>query len=111
MLMDSDISAERYIISAGNFPYRDIFNMMAKALDRRAPRYKANNFMTGIVWRLSTLRNKLTGGNMLITKETANTAGSTCCYNNNKFLSAFPVFAYESMEDTIGRMARSFRFN
>lgn len=111
MLMDSDISAERYIISAGNYPYVDIFTMMAKALDRRPPRYKANNFMTGIVWRLSTLRNKLTGGSMLITKETATTAGSYCCYDNTKFLSAFPAFAYESMEDTIARMARSFRFN
>lgn len=111
MLMDSDISAERYIISAGNYPYRDIFTMMAKALDRRPPRYKANNFMTGTVWRLSTLRNKITGSNVVITKETATTAGSYSNFDNKKFLSAFPAFAYESMEDTISRMARSFRFN
>lgn len=109
MLMNSDISAERYIISAGNFPYRDIFTMMAAALNRRPPRYKANNLMTGVVWRLSTLRNKLTGGNMLITKETAATASSFSYYDNTKFLSAFPAFAYESMEETIARMARSFR--
>jgi nucleoside-diphosphate-sugar epimerase len=111
MLMNADISGERYIISAGNYPYRDIFTMMAKALDKRPPRYKANNLMTGIVWRLSTLRNKLTGSNMLITKETATTAGSHAHFNNTKFLSAFPVFAYEPMEDTIARMARSFRNN
>src|SRR6202012_3357226 len=32
MLMASDVEAERFIISEGNFSYRDIFTLMAHAL-------------------------------------------------------------------------------
>jgi dihydroflavonol-4-reductase len=37
MLMESDVEAERFIISAGNYAYREIFTRMAKALDKNLP--------------------------------------------------------------------------
>src|SRR2546430_12324933 len=45
-LMRSDISAERFIVSAGNFSYREIFTGMAQALGKKPPHIRATSFMT-----------------------------------------------------------------
>ncbi len=104
LLMNSDVEAERFIISGGNFSFREIFTLMAQALNKRPPRIAANSFMTGIAWRLSALLGKKN----MITKETANNANSMFYYNNQKLLSLFPAFSYTPMTDSIGLMARSF---
>ena len=88
MLMASDIEAERYIVSAGNFQYREIFTIMAKALDKKPPRFHANAFMTGLAWRLSKLKSLITGTNNLVTRETVNNAQICSYYNNEKLLGA-----------------------
>jgi len=108
ILMGSDVEAERFIISGGNFSYKEIFTFMARALHKKPPHIAANSFMTGIAWRLSALQKALLGKKTLVTKETANNANTRSFYNNHKFLSAFPAFSYTSLPDSIDLMARSF---
>jgi dihydroflavonol-4-reductase len=108
LMMHSGVSAERFIISAGNYGYRHIFTVMAEALDKKPPRRKASPIVTGIVWRLSSLRGRLGGGGNIITRETAANANSFSNYDNSKFLSHHPAFTYASIEETVARMARSF---
>ncbi len=107
-LMQSDIEAERFIISAGNYAYKDIFTMMANALGKKPPHIKASPFMTGLVWRFSMLKNALLGGTATITKETAQTAQNINKYNNSKLLKYLPAFHYTEMEVTIKRMAAAY---
>jgi len=111
LLMAADTEAERFIVCAGNIPYRDIFTMMATALQKRPPRYLANSFVTGMVWRWSTLQQRLTGRHPVITKETAASAQGFSYYNNQKLLQAFPAFRYTAIKATIENMARSYRDN
>jgi nucleoside-diphosphate-sugar epimerase len=108
MLMGSDIKAERFIVSAGNSSYREIFTFMANALHKKPPRYYANSFMTGLGWRLASLKSALSGSPSIITRETVNNSNSLCYYNNEKLLACFPDFSYAPLTETIGRMARSF---
>lgn len=108
MLMASDIAEERYIISAGNFSYKDVFTAMAGALKRRAPFKLATPFMTEIVWRAEVFKSRLAGKETTITKESARTAQSKSCYNNEKFLKQFPDFTYHKLPDTVQRMASAF---
>jgi nucleoside-diphosphate-sugar epimerase len=108
MLMESDIEAERFILSAGNFPYRDIFTMMAQSLDRKPPRYYANPFVTSLAWRASKLKGAILRKNVSITRETARNAHNFSYYNNTKFVQALPAFSYAPIEKTIENMARSF---
>src|SRR5690606_37979368 len=37
LLMKSDITGERFIVSAGNFSYKEMFTMMAEAMGRKPP--------------------------------------------------------------------------
>jgi dihydroflavonol-4-reductase len=105
MLMGSDIEAERYIVSAGNFPFRQIFSLMAETLHKKPPRIRASSFITGISWRLSRI---FSGKNAAITRETAIIAGSVSNYNNSKLLDAFPGFSYTPVNRVIEMMALSF---
>ncbi len=111
MLMAADVEGERYIVSAGNHPFREVFTMMAQALGKKPPRFHANSFITGIIWRLSLLFSKMTGTNAAITRETAAHAHSVSRYNNTRLLSAFPQFSYTSVSESISQMAASFISN
>ncbi len=108
MLMNSETEAERYIVSSGNFSYKEIFAEMAKALGKKQPRFAANSLMTGIGWRVSALLRSI-GINSLITRETASNANALSYYNNQKLFSVFPEFSYTPLPQTIAVMARSFQ--
>ena len=106
-LMNSNTEAERFIVSSGNFSYREILTQMADALQKKRPRFAASDWMTGIGWRISALLRTM-GANTLITRETACNANSFSFYNNQKLINAFPGFAYTPLRATIDVMARSF---
>lgn len=109
LLMHSNISEERYILSEDNYSYQEIFNLMAHSLQVKAPQKEATPFMAELVWRIDTLKATITGSNPLITKESARTAQAKNYYNNQKFLNAFPDFQYTPIAATIERMALDFK--
>jgi dihydroflavonol-4-reductase len=108
LLMDSEVEDERFILSAGNFSYREVFTKMAAALGRKPPRIKAARWMTGLVWRWNRLKS-IWGERSTVTKETARTARQQVFYENSKFLKAFPDFGYTPLEETLARAATAYR--
>ena len=103
LLMQSKITGERYIISAENVQYKNVFTQIATAFNKPAPHKKVTPFLAGIVWRLEALKGIFTGKNPLLTKETAATAQAVVHFDNTKFLNAFPEFKYRTIESTIKR--------
>ncbi len=108
LLMESDIDAERFILSAGNYSFKDIFTQMAKALGKKPPHIKAGSFLSGLIWRWNILRSFLTGANITVTKETAVTAQKKSIYNNQKLLKYLPDFQYTPINQTVIRMANEY---
>jgi len=100
-LMDSDISAERFIISSENITYKQLFDEITKQFGKKAPRRKVTPFLAAIVWRIEAIKAKLTGKDPLLTKETAHTAQSVIRYNNNKLLQFIPQFQYMPVRESI----------
>lgn len=109
LLMHSDVNQERYIISAGNFTYREVFAEMAQQLGVRGPYKYASPGMSELLWRLFYLKSKLFGGKPLITRETAHTAHAVYQFSNEKFLKEFPSFSYTPLKQTIARMSEAYR--
>ncbi len=105
LLMESEVTGQRYVLSADNMHYRDLFNSIATAFNKRLPYKKVTPFLAGIVWRLEALKGLITGKAPLLTKETAATAQAVVKFNNRKFLDAFPNFKYRNLEETIQRVA------
>ena len=100
-LTESNISSERFIISAANRSYRDIFNLIAKAFGKKQPHKKVTPTIAKIVWRLEALKHRFTGKEPLVTKETAASAMAKVSFDNSKLTKFLPDFSYHSIEETI----------
>jgi dihydroflavonol-4-reductase len=100
-LMDSDITAQRFIISAENKSYQQVFNLMAKAFNKKPPHKQVTPLIAKIVWRLEAIKSFFTKQDPLITKETAKTALAKVNFDNSKLLKYLPQFTYRKLEDTI----------
>lgn len=94
LLMNSKISGQRYILSAENLSYKEIFNSMAKCFGKKPPQKKVSPLMGEIVWRLEAMKAAFTGKKHLLTKETARTAQSAVYFDNSKILSVLPGFNF-----------------
>ena len=108
-LMKSDISAQRYIISGHNTPYRTIFNLIADAFKVPRPSKKVTPLLAAIVWRLEAVKAFFTGSSPLLTKETTLTAQAVVNFDNTKLLKALPDFSYTPLEETIHRVVEELR--
>ncbi|MGE5108804.1 MAG: NAD-dependent epimerase/dehydratase family protein [Sphingobacteriales bacterium] len=100
-LMESDISGEKFILSAENRTYRDMLTMAASAFGKKPPTREAKKWIGQIIWRLDKLKSLFTGSNPLLTKETAQTAQAKVYFDNSKILNTLPGFRFRKMEDTI----------
>lgn len=104
-LMDSDISGERFIVSADNWNYQQLFTTMAEALGRKPPHIAVRPWMAELIWRMEKVKGMITGKRPLLTKETARTAQIKVYYENRKILKALPGFHFRPLQDTIKRIA------
>ncbi len=100
-LMESDISGERFIVSAEDRSFADVFNLMAKAFGKKPPHKKVTRTLAKIVWRLEAIKSRFTGKEPLVTKETAATALAKVHFDNSKLKKWLPDFRYHSIEETI----------
>ena len=103
-LMKTDISAQRFIISGHNTPYRTIFNLIADAFKVPRPHKRVTPLLASIVWRLEAVKALFTGSSPLLTKETTLTAQAVVNFDNTKLLKALPHFSYTPLENTITRV-------
>jgi nucleoside-diphosphate-sugar epimerase len=108
-LMESDIKGQRFILSAENYGYRELFTEMATQLGKKPPHIAVKPWLAEIVWRVESLKTKFTGKKALLTKETARTAQMKVYYNNSKIQSALPGFTFTPLKATIAGMCSAFK--
>ena len=78
------IKNQRYILSAENHSYQEIFNRIAVALKRPKPSIRASRLMLNLGWRVSRMISLLTGGQPTLTKETARSAVKISEFDGSK---------------------------
>ncbi|MEZ5196442.1 MAG: NAD-dependent epimerase/dehydratase family protein [Bacteroidales bacterium] len=83
-LTNSEITAERYVLSSENVIYKDLMTSIAQSIDKPPPAIRATPVMAEIAWRLSYLQSIITRSKPLITKETSATAQNVYTYSNQK---------------------------
>jgi len=103
LLMESDIYAERFILSSEDWSYKKLFDSIAHALEVKPPPFFAGAFLSGISWRVLKLGSLITGKNPIVTKETAHTANSFYAYSSEKIKTKLGfnfIPLKQSIEDT-----------
>ena len=108
-LLNSDINAARFIISAENLSYKALFDMIAEAFHKKPPHKKITPFMAAAVWRFEAVKSLLTGKAPFITKETARTALTKVYFDNSKLLKALPSFNYMPVKDSVERICNELK--
>jgi dihydroflavonol-4-reductase len=100
-LMESDITAQRFILSAQNKKFKEVFDLIAKEFGKKPPQKKVTPLIAKIVWRAEAFKSMFTKQDPLLTKETAKTAMAKVKFDNSKLLKFLPQFTYRKIEETI----------
>jgi nucleoside-diphosphate-sugar epimerase len=107
MLMESDITNSRFILSSENIDYRTFFSWVADGLCKKKPNIKATAFLSQLAWRAEKLKSQMIHSKPLITKETARTAFQKFYYSNGKIKQALG-FEFIPMKDSIKQTCEFF---
>jgi nucleoside-diphosphate-sugar epimerase len=105
-LMANKIDNARFIVSAENRSYREIFTAIAKAFNKKPPSKKVTPFLSALVLQLEIVKAIFTREKPLITKETTEAAQAIVKYDNSKLLKTLRGFKYTPIEETIQRVSK-----
>lgn len=108
LLMESDISEERYIINGDNWPFRKLMDTMADSFGKKKPARQTTPFLLAVAWRVEKMRSFFTGHKPVLTKESAKVAHSKTYFDNAKFLTTFPHFSFTPLEKTIQKASEKY---
>jgi dihydroflavonol-4-reductase len=100
LLTNSDVSAKRFILNAGNITYQALFNQIADCFHKRRPFLRVGSSLAKLMWRLEWIRSRATGRAPLITRETAQSANAFFRFDNGKICRELN-FRFRSIEDTV----------
>lgn len=108
LLLQSDISAERFLLNGDNWSFRQLLNTIADGFSKKHPWREASPFLGAIAWRIEKLKTILTGRPSILTKETSKIAQSKAFFDNSKILGHLPGFQFTPLKDSISRICISY---
>ena len=106
-LMGSEISGQRFITSAENLSYQQVFEWMAKYLNKPAPSVNVPPGMTSIAWRVEAVRSFIMRCKPEVTREMATITAQQYFYSNEKVKKALD-FEFTPIETSIRDAANCF---
>ena len=105
-LMESNVTKERFIISAENLSYKEIFTLIARELKVKPPTIEVTPFLAAIAWRIDALRSYF-GGKRIITREAVSAGQNKVFFSNEKIKTQFGC-EFESIEEVVRRTAMKY---
>ncbi|PWT77976.1 MAG: 3-beta hydroxysteroid dehydrogenase [Bacteroidetes bacterium] len=111
LMLENDVSAERFLLSGENWSYRQLFNCIADGFQKKHPAKEATPFMGGLAWRWEKLKSLFTGITPLLTKESARIAQYQVQFDNSKMHRFFPEFVFTPLQDTIQQACQLYLAN
>lgn len=108
MLMESDISEQRFIVTGDNWTFKQLLDTMAEGFGRSKPQKQTTPSLMGVAWRWEKLKSIFTGQSPVLTKESAKVAHSSTTFENDKLLQTLPDFAFTPLDQTIKNACRKY---
>jgi len=108
LLMESNITEERFIINHENWEFKRLFDVIADGFGQKQPKWEATPFLSGIAWRMEKIKSFLKNAKPLLTKETAKIALSKTYWQNDKILKALPGFSFIPLESCITKACKNY---
>ncbi len=86
LLMDGTHFGERFVVSAETLSFKQLFDLIAISLHKKAPSFEAKPWIGAIAWRLLAVTGLLTGKKPAITRETVRSANNLSAYSSAKLI-------------------------
>ncbi len=106
-LMNGQFSGEKYLISSENFSYKEVLEIIARALGKPLPSKVPGSLMINILYWLDRMRSILTGKERFITRELVAAANEKRYFSNKKIIQATGI-KFIPVNDSINDTARLF---
>jgi dihydroflavonol-4-reductase len=110
-LLESDIAAQRYILSGDNWTFRRLFETIAAGFGKKPPSREATPFIAGVAWRTARLKSLFSGQPGILTRESARIARTSTYFDNAKILAQVPGFRFTPLEETIRQACSAYLLN
>lgn len=108
LLMESNITEQRFIVNGDTWPFKKLQDSIADAFGKKRPSKAATPFLLSIAWRIEKIKSVFTGHRPLLTKESARVAISRTWFENDKLLKALPGFSFTPLEETIKKACEKY---
>jgi len=108
LLMETNITAQRYIVNGDTWPFKKLMDTMADAFGKKRPTRKTTPFLMKIAWRVEKIKSFFTGNRPLLTRESARVAASQTYFENDKILKALPGFSFTPLDEAIKKAAEKY---
>jgi dihydroflavonol-4-reductase len=109
LMMESELSAQRYIVNGENWPFKQLQETIADGFGKKRPSRKASPFLLGLAWRMEKIKSLFSGRKPLLTKESAKVACSQTFFDNQKLLAALPGFSFTPLQKTIQKACEKYQ--
>lgn len=107
LLMDSEISGERYTLVAENMKYRELLSTIAHGLGKRKPQFEATRLLTSFAWRMDWLLGKLMIKKRSFTRAMARSSHKNELFDSSKAMT-IPGFNFTEMKPYLLQLAAKF---
>lgn len=108
LLMDSNISDERFIINAENWSYQDLFSEIAHHFGKKAPEITLKPWMIKLAYLGTRFISIFTGKKQNLTRETASSAFKKRNFSSEKVKKALNL-EFKPIKQSISETCRNFQ--
>jgi dihydroflavonol-4-reductase len=109
LLMESNVSGERFIINGDNWSFQQLFNTIADGLQKKRPHRLATPMLGSMAWRVEKLKALISGKKPLLTRQSALVAQSKTRFDNSKVLQRLPGFSFTPLAQAIQKSCEKYR--
>ncbi|WP_310557192.1 NAD-dependent epimerase/dehydratase family protein [Flavobacterium sp.] len=103
MLMNTKVSGEKFILVSENKTYQELIFAISEVLAVKRPKYYANNYLTGLAWKIDWFLSFFFGKKRVISSDMAKSLHSKDNYSNKKIKKQLN-FQFNRIDDCIKQL-------
>jgi len=108
LLMESDITEQRYIINGDNWTFQQLFTTIANGFGKKPPSKEVTPLLGSLAWRMEKIKSFFNHSKPLLTRESARIGQSKTYFENKKILAALPGFSFTPLEESIKKACKKY---
>jgi dihydroflavonol-4-reductase len=108
LLMEGNISDQKFIANGDNWSFQQLFNAMADSFGKKRPYRKAVPLLISVVRKIEEMKSLFADSKPLLTKESARIANSHIFFDSEKLLKALPGFSFTPLQETIEKACKKY---